>query len=210
MQDTRQRILDYLKTHTEATVEELRDCLGGITAVTVRHHLDVLRRDGLVDAPTVERRDTPGRPRYVYTLTDKASAYFPKNYRTLIDYLIDELAAHLPEREVNRLFEGVARRIADDGPPPRDGETLEGRLKSIAAYLSGQGYVADYEADDGGYLLHTCNCPYDRAAGSEEVLCGMDLSLVEALSGVAPRRVAHITEGDHACSYFLPAPESTP
>ena len=82
MQDTRQKILDHLKTHGEATVEELREWLGGITAVTVRHHLDVLRRDGLVDAPTVERRDTPGRPRYVYTLTEKASRYFPRTIAT--------------------------------------------------------------------------------------------------------------------------------
>ena len=207
MQDTRQRILDYLKSNNEATVEELRDYLGGITAVTVRHHLDVLRRDGLVDAPHVERRETPGRPRYVYRLTDKAAAYFPKNYRTLTDYLIDEISTRLDERQVNVLFEGVAERIASDGPPRRDGETFVARLKNVVAYLSEQGYVAHYEAEDGGYVLHTSNCPYDRAEGSDEQLCRMDLSLIESLLGVVPRRVAHITQGDLACSYFLPVPE---
>ena len=162
MQDTRQKILDHLKTHGEATVEELRDWLGGITAVTVRHHLDVLRRDGLVDAPSVERRDTPGRPRYVYTLTEKASRFFPKNYRNLTDHMLKEIVTRFDEPQANVLFEGVAERLASDGPAQRDGESFEERLQKVVAYLSEQGYVAHYESAEGGFLLHTSNCPYDR------------------------------------------------
>jgi predicted ArsR family transcriptional regulator len=205
MQDTRQKILDHLKTHGEATVEELREWLGGITAVTVRHHLDVLRRDGLVDAPTVERRDTPGRPRYVYTLTDKASRYFPKNYRNLTDHLLEEIVTRFDEPQANVLFEGVAERLASKGPAQRDGESFEERLKKVVTYLCEQGYVAHYEPVEGGFLLHTSNCPYDRVKGSDEYLCTVDLSLVASLLNVVPRRVNQITQGDHACSYFLPS-----
>lgn len=208
MQDTRQRILDYLKSNGEATVEELREWLGGITAVTVRHHLDVLRRDGLVDTPAVRRRDSPGRPRYVYSLTDKASAHFPKNYRTLIDHLLEEIEVQLGPPEVNVLFEGVADRLALEGPRPQEGETFEERLERVVEYLSGQGYVAHYEERDGGYMLYTNNCPYDRGQGSLEHLCMMDAKLVASLTGVVPRRVGQITKGDPTCSYFLPTPRT--
>lgn len=205
MQDTRRRILEYIKTHGEATVDELRDWLGGITAVTVRHHLDVLRRDGFVDAPDVERRDTPGRPRYVYSLTEKAGEQFPKNYRELTDHLLAQIGEQLDQRESNVIFEGVAARMAAEAPASSEGETFEERLGNIVDYLTEHGYVANCEKQGDGFVLHTCNCPYDRTEGSNEFLCVMDMTLVESLTGVEPQRVAHITEGDHSCSYFLPA-----
>ena len=207
MQDTRQRILEYLKAHGEATVEELRDWLGDITAVTVRHHLDVLRRHELLDAPGVQHRETPGRPRYVYALTERAAEHFPKNYRNLTNHLLDEISERLDSHEVNVLFEGVGERLAVQGPPSRPGETFEQRLQNVVEHLSEQGYVADYELAEGGFVLHTCNCPYDRVEGSNEQLCVMDLSLVASLLGVVPRRIYHIVEGDKSCSYFLPAPD---
>ena len=43
MQKTRRLILDYLKEHGQATVDELAEILG-LNSVTVRHHLDILRR----------------------------------------------------------------------------------------------------------------------------------------------------------------------
>ncbi len=58
MQATRQRILEILKERHTATVEELAKELE-LTPVTIRHHLDILRSEGLVQAPQVKRRDTP-------------------------------------------------------------------------------------------------------------------------------------------------------
>ena len=66
MQATRQRILEILKERNTATVEELAYDLG-LTPVTIRHHLDILRSEGLVQAPQVKRRDTPGRPALLAT-----------------------------------------------------------------------------------------------------------------------------------------------
>ena len=55
MQLTRKRILDILKEQGHATVDELSDKLK-LTAVTVRHHLDVLRTEKLVEPPIVRHR----------------------------------------------------------------------------------------------------------------------------------------------------------
>jgi predicted ArsR family transcriptional regulator len=103
MQPTRQHILEILKESGEATVDEivtaLSERIGDITAVTVRHHLEILRGDGLVSAPAVRRRTTPGRPQHVYSLTDKALELFPNNYRNLAEELLFQLKSHLPKRE---------------------------------------------------------------------------------------------------------------
>ena len=50
MQSTRERILNILKERGQATVDDLSQELG-LTAVTVRHHLDILRGEGLIASP---------------------------------------------------------------------------------------------------------------------------------------------------------------
>ena len=96
MQSTRERILNILKERGQATVDELSQELS-LTAVTVRHHLDILRGEGLIAPPLTRRRKTPGRPQYAYTLAEKASDFFPKRYDRLAQLILDEVRACLPD-----------------------------------------------------------------------------------------------------------------
>ena len=114
MQKTRQKILEYLKRHQQATVDELSRVLDDLTAVTVRHHLDVLRREELVAPPEIVHRDGPGRPKYAYRLTDKAEALFPRNLDTLTSHMLDEMKRSLAPQQINVIFEGVAEQMAAD------------------------------------------------------------------------------------------------
>ena len=123
MQATRQRILEILKDRNTATVEELAHDLG-LTPVTIRHHLDILRSEGLVQAPQVKRRDTPGRPQHVYGLTEAADAYFPKNYAGFTDMMLHEMRDQVepehggqstsPRNERNRpAADGAGRQVLE-------------------------------------------------------------------------------------------------
>ena len=114
MQKTRQKIIEYLKENGEATVEELSQALDNLTAVTVRHHLDVLRSQGLVGTPITRHRNSPGRPKYVFSLTDKADTLFPKNLCTMTDHLLDELKGSLSDQQIGAILQGVAERMADE------------------------------------------------------------------------------------------------
>ena len=82
MQETRQHILEILREIGQATVDDVVRALcerrGEITAVTVRHHLTRLQEDGLITAPELRHRNTPGRPQHVYKLTEKAQQHFPQ------------------------------------------------------------------------------------------------------------------------------------
>lgn len=213
MQQTRQHILEILKEQNEATVDEivaaLSDRIGEITAVTVRHHLEILRGDGLVSAPAVRRRTTPGRPQYIYALTDKALELFPNNYRTLAEELLQQIKKTLPPREVNVILEGVAGVMASglqagDLPMPA-------RLNHVIDYLTQQGYNARWESTERGYILHMHNCPYHHLTASHAELCEMDFHLLSSLlGGIVPRRIGHMARGDESCAYLVPVPQVEP
>ncbi len=205
MQETRQYILEILRERGEATVDDivrdLRAKRGAITAVTVRHHLNILQKDALVTSPQLKRRSTPGRPQHTYTLTEKAKIHFPNNYQRLASSLLQELRKRLPPDGVNVILEGVALKMADQASIPD--APFEERLRMVVTYLTESGYEAHWEATDGGYLLHTSNCPYHHVAQDNPQLCDMDMRLVASLLGTVPRRVEHRAVGDSHCSYLV-------
>lgn len=205
MQQTRRHILEILKEQKEATIDEIVQALtariGKITAVTVRHHLEILRGDGLVAAPTVRRRSAPGRPQYVYTLTDRAAEHFPNNYQGLATGLLEQLKSHLPPVQVNQILGGVAAKMAEEATVP-DGP-LEVRLDHVVDYLNGHGYSARWEATDDGHVLSISNCPYEQVSCSNPELCKMDENLVGQLVGVRPQRLSWQLQDDEACSYLI-------
>jgi predicted ArsR family transcriptional regulator len=207
MQQTRQHIVEILKEKGQATVEEIVGALAGrigdITAVTVRHHLEILRGDGLVATPEVRRRTTPGRPQHIYMLTDRALDLFPNNYRSLAGGLLAQLKTHLSNREVNVILQGVANQMAtrvqiNDVPMPV-------RLNQIAEYLTRQGYSAYWEANEKGYVLYAGNCPYHHLTPDHRELCEMDFRLItNLLGGAVPRRIGHMASGDESCAFLIP------
>jgi predicted ArsR family transcriptional regulator len=207
MQKTRKTILDFIKENGEATVDELADVLG-LTTVTVRHHLDILRSDGCVNEPVIRHRSSPGRPQYAYTLAAKASEHFPKNYCDLAALVLDEVRASSPPQAINVFFEGVANRMSALAPAPVPGEALDERLERAVCFLNSQGYVASYERVEDGYVLQTCNCPYEALAKDNQELCGMDLTLMANLLGEVPQRVSRVVEGAVSCAYFIPEREA--
>ncbi len=202
MQATRKRILEILKERGEATVDELSEQLE-LTSVTVRHHLDVLRSDGLIEPPVVRHRSSPGRPQYVYTLASGAAEYFPRNFDGLSNRLLDSMRTNLNERQINVIFEGVTTRFAAEAPPPVQGEPLEDAVQRVTDFLDKHGYVARWERVPEGFVIHTSNCPYEGSAQGYPELCAMDLSLIASLLGRQPERVGRLVEGCGACSYLV-------
>jgi predicted ArsR family transcriptional regulator len=204
MQKTRQRIIEYLKQHDTATVDELSTALDNLTAVTVRHHLDVLRSDGLVAPPEVLHRNSPGRPKYLYSLTDKAESLFPNNLGTLTVTLLDEISESFSEPELEHVLEGVADRMVATFEPGPVSEPFEDRLNRVVEHLTEHGYEATWERTPEGFVLHTENCPYSGVVEVHAGLCLLDLGYVSGLLGRPPERLAHILDGNTSCSYLVP------
>jgi predicted ArsR family transcriptional regulator len=203
MQATRQRILEILREQGPATVEELSHALD-LTSVTVRHHLDILRQEGLIQICETRHRGVPGRPQYVYSLTDAAASHFPDNYPSLVGAVLDRIQGRLTPPAVNVFFAEIGHDLARAAPPPVPGETLPERLDGVVAFLSEKGYVARWEHTTAGYVLHTHNCPYHEIADAHPELCIMDMRLMtELLSGRTIERISRVVEGASSCTYLV-------
>jgi predicted ArsR family transcriptional regulator len=210
MQKTRQQIIDILNHHGRATVQEivkqLRQRRGDyITAVTVRHHLNLLQGQNLISTIDTRHQNKPGRPQHIYELTEAAQDHLPSNYQHLIINLIERLEQQLEPTQVNVIFEGIADSMAAkvDLSLLERLETHQ-RLEAVAEYLNSHGYDATWEHSERGFLLHTSNCPYHEVAKENDVLCQMDLRLISALMGIVPRRQSLVSCGEATCSYLFP------
>ncbi len=202
MQATRERILNILKERGQATVQELSSTLD-LTTVTIRHHLDTLRREKLVAAPEVLHRKAPGRPQHVYRLTEEASDFFPKRYETLTDMILAELREHLSEEEVENLMARIGKRIASEVRIPT-GASFEERVVVAVEFMDLRGYMAHWERDDDGqYLVHVANCPYEGVARRHSEVCKIDHTLLTELLGPRLAELERIADPPHHCTYFI-------
>lgn len=207
MQETRRHILDILKIRGEATIDEIVSDLCDrrnrpITPVTVRHHLSILEREGLIEMPQLLRRSSPGRPQHVYALTEQAVAQFPSNYQRLATGLLQRLRTELPDDRINVILEGVADDMALEANVPEG--PIEERLDAVVGYLNDHGYEAAWEPAEAGYVLHTYNCPYHALAQETHDLCTMDMRLISTMIGRVPRLMHRVADGNASCSYFIP------
>ncbi len=181
MQDTRQQILEIMKRHGEVTVQELSNELG-LTSVTVRHHLEILRSEGYISDPEVRRSNRPGRPRYVYHLTSTAADLFPNNYSGLASALLGSIEECMIPEERDALLERAARRIAQRaGTLP---EEPQARVESVVTFLNQQGYTSRWQREeDDVYMIYVSSCPYLHVSENHSETCQIDRHMVQLLAG---------------------------
>lgn len=200
MHQTRQRIIEYLKEKAEATVEELAAEVS-MTPMAVRYHLNVLQADNLITAPAVRHQTGPGRPQQVYRLTDAADELFPEDYYSLTNYLLDELNAQLDKKELAGIFSNIARRLADEAPPPGENQTFEDRLDDVVGFLTKKGFVVDWELNGDEYKVNTHSCPYRQVVKDHRMICSLDQYVISTMLDAAPVRVTCFAHGDEHCTY---------
>lgn len=199
--DTRARIVDLLRRRAQS-VADLAVAVD-LSEVAVRRHLQVLERDGLVDAETV-RRDGPGRPSARYTLTDRAQRLFPDNSAQLAI----ELLGYLEEEHGHEALLGfmrwrAARQEGRYATALVGADSGEG-VARLAELLSADGYLA--EADqvtdgDGRTVLELTqgHCAIKEIAEQHPEICAYETQLFSQLLGASVSREKTIAGGAPAC-----------
>jgi predicted ArsR family transcriptional regulator len=201
--------LHILKENEEATVDDLSLELG-LTPVTVRHHLDILRGEGLVAAPVVRRRKAPGRPQHVYTLTDGASTFFPKRYDQLANLLLDEMQSVVSPADLDAMMVRIGGQLAEEFTlTEEDCQDFGTRISSLVDFLNERGYLASWEREDSeGYLIHVANCPFEKVSEKHHEVCIADMTLLTHALGTQPERVAWaVSDEAHQCTYAVVPPQ---
>lgn len=200
MQRTRRQILDILKKAGRSTLEDLARGVS-LSPVTVRVHLSVLQRDGLVTVEEVRGR--VGRPYFVYSLTEQAEDLFPKRYHVLAARLLRGLNDGLPPEMVRSMLERVAETWAEEQEGRLAGKELVSQVAEVARIRTEEGAIAEWEEVDGGFLLKQYNCPNLAVARRHGEVCRLEEHYISRMLGVPVTHLTSIGQGDRICSYLV-------
>ena len=196
---TRQEILALLRRQGQMTAGELSERLG-IGAVGVRQHMALLERDGLVHTAAVRRG--VGRPSHLYALTNEAESLFPRRYERLLLDALEFIVQQGGPAAIDQLFAQRRHALSEQYAPRLQGKHHVERVAELAAILTEQGYMCEWEAHpDGSFSMIEYNCPIDCAARDHHEACSHELTLYQDLLGVPLVREETISEGGSCCRY---------
>jgi DeoR family transcriptional regulator, suf operon transcriptional repressor len=204
-QSTRRQIIEILNRQGKATVEELARALG-VTLMAVRLHLASLERDGLVSRKSL--RKGPGRPAFVFWLTDKALDELPKRYHTLADKLLEGMEDHLTEEQLELVCGAVATSLASTHSGRMIGLPLADKVAEASRILNESGCAADWESTSEGFAIHEHNCPYYRVAQKHPQLCRMDQAFMSDLLDAEVEMSGRLVDQGQYCTYVIRPRES--
>ncbi|KXF77037.1 transcriptional regulator [Paramesorhizobium deserti] len=205
MQDrTTNRMLYSLKVAGPQTAARLAQRLS-ITPVAVRQMLGRLYEAGLVGFE--DSRESVGRPKRFWHLTDAGNGRFPDNHAGLTADLLASVSAVFGNEGLDRLIshrEAATLSVYREALAPFD--TLIAKVEELARIRSAEGYMAEaIPMPDGGVLLVENHCPICVAATACQKLCRSELEVFQAALGpdVEIRRVEHILKGARRCAYSI-------
>lgn len=209
MHDTADRILQLLKRNGARTADQLGEALA-MTGMGARRHLDRLVRDGLVRG--FDRVEGVGRPRKLWTLTEKGHLRFPDAHAELTAKLIGDVRRLFGEEGLDRLIAERERDMRQNYESALKEKTkLEERVEELAALRTREGYMARAERDGDGMLLIEDHCPICAAAETCQSFCRSELSIFRMVLGadVLIERTEYLLEGGRRCAYRICRKEKT-
>lgn len=175
-----------------------------VTTEGARFHLIKLEKEGLVESRSEAKGR--GRPKQIWSLTEKGNSRFPDNHANLTVNIIDMMRNTLGEDAVHRVIEEhEARMLSRYEEEIDESSSLENRLEKLTEIRTREGYMAEYEKDEEGYMFIENHCPICAAAKICQGFCQAELNIFRAVLGdeVNIERVEHIVKGERRCAYRI-------
>lgn len=212
--DSKSQILDSIKRLGVAEIDQLAGRTG-LARTTLREHLALLERDGLVRRS--QKRNGPGRPALQYRLTREGDARFPSEERELlgdlIRYLQEEGKQHLLQAFFETFWNKRAARAcelmqaaaeAQETIPEQDG-SLPPDLKALSDLLESEGFMPEihYDEANNALVIRECNCPFKSVTRKTSLPCQLEARFYEKVLGQKVSRTSFIPDGGDACTYRI-------
>lgn len=205
-QSTREVILETIKASQQAKVDELAEA-ANVSPVTVRHHLNSLQAEGLIETDSVRRK--VGRPYYVYSLSQAGQELFPKRYVRLTSRLLEELKDVMPDEAVTQVFRGVVDSVIEEYQGEFEHLPFEERLDYLVKLLEEEGFLAKWEKTEEGYTLIEYNCPYYSIGKTHTEICTFDSELIISIMQTPVEQQSCMLEGDDCCQFTFSSAKSS-
>lgn len=196
-----ERAVSILKVKGPKSVKELASHMH-ITAEGARFHLMKLEKEGLVQSESVA--EGRGRPKQIWSLTEKGHNRFPDAHAELTANLLDMMRETLGQNAVDDVIGTHEKKtLSRYSKELEDAGTLEERVAKLAEIRTREGYMAEYKKDNEGFLLIENHCPICTAAKACQGFCQAELNVFQRVLGedVEVKRTEHIIKGARRCAY---------
>ncbi len=177
----------------------------GVTKTAARQHILNLQADGYVQiadpAPAHQKRR--GRPTITYVISREGRELFTRQYALFSEKMILMLKDGLDDKEFKKKMQELGRSLAEDlqleMPKPELGQSLgPDTLKSLANLMCEIGYDA-YQSAANEITAH--NCVFHKLAEKHEMVCEVDLTLMQKLTGKKPVHSECLVRGGKSCRF---------
>ncbi len=199
---TRRRIVRLIREQSRVTLSDLRKRTG-LSRSTLRQHLAILARDGLITSQFV--RQPTGRPPFVYRLTPRSELAPAQTYAAFLNTIISGMRAAGPER-LDTLFRQVADHLAGEHPEIRRLPDPAARLEAARRLFFPDAESTDVERTADGVQFSLYTCPLAAAAMEYRDLCCMARGVLSALVGAEVGQTEWLIRGDPRCTFELRPP----
>ncbi len=200
---TSDKIIDKIKREGAITAKQIAESFG-ITSMGARQHLQGLEDDGVVQY--YDQKVKVGRPTRHWTLTEKGHQQFSDRHGELAIQMIDAVEELFGEEGLAKVAnQREAQTLNRYLPTFSEIHNLEQRVAELVKLRSNEGYMAEYQPSDNGFLLIENHCPICKAATRCEALCQSELNIFQALLGedVTVSRTEHIVQSQRRCCYQI-------
>lgn len=191
-----------LKTRGELQASDAGNILG-TTGEAMRQQFVKLAKEGLVESKAVSQG--VGRPAQYWQLTAAGHARFPDTHADLTVQLLRMIRSSLGEAALEQLIGTRETETLQRYQAAMLGaESLEEKLRRLAAMRSAEGYMADWEKQqDDSFLLIENHCPICAAATTCQGFCRAEREVFSQTLEANVERTEHILQGARRCAYRI-------
>jgi predicted ArsR family transcriptional regulator len=197
---TRKRILTSIKKHQLVTVSDI--CLYlDLNPANIRHHLSILKDEGLIEEMESRPRSGRGRPETVYSVS---RAFKEEGLDNLMGGILQIWRVAQTEEALYKNIRELARQLAGSVGKKQYSTTTK-RLSICVDHLNDLHYQAQWEASPYGPRIRLRNCPYWKVIKQYPELCIMDGNLIEELSGLKINQTSKLERDERGlleCSFI--------
>ncbi len=198
MKDSKREILEILKKE-EYPIDELSQKLN-ISPTATRQHLMILERDDLVKKRKINVG--MGRPKYIYSLTEKAELLFPKAYENFLKWVIEEVIDTQGEEKMREMIRSIARKNAQRVLEKMAGKPIREKIDILIQFANDMGYYMEFDESEG--LIKVYNCLFSKSAETfGPLICIYDIEFFGTVLGTPIQRRDSKTAGSKYCSFHV-------
>lgn len=200
---TTEKIIDKIKREGAITAKQVAECFA-ITTMGARQHLQTLEDEGVIAFHDVKVKI--GRPTRHWTLTKAGHEQFSNRHSDLTIQMFDAVESIFGSEGLSQVVQRrESNTLANYQSQISHSMTLESKVRTLTEIRTSEGYMAEYQPTENGFLLIENHCPICQAATRCESLCQSELNIFQTLLGehIEVSRSEHIVQGARRCCYQI-------